>query len=41
MSPHIVKEKTDDRIILVDSEEDNILAGLLIIGMGLFFFSYC
>ena len=40
MSPHIVKEKTDDRIILVDSEEDNILTGLLIIGIGLFFFSY-
>jgi len=38
MSPHIVKEKTDDRIILVDSVEDNIYAGSLIIGTGLFIF---
>ena len=37
MSPHIVKEKTDDQIILVDSVEDNIYAGSLMIGIALFF----
>ena len=37
MSPNIVKEETDDRIVLVDSMLKNILGGPFIIAFGLFF----
>lgn len=37
MSPNIVKEETDDRIVLVDSMVKDILGGPFIIAFGLFF----
>lgn len=36
MPPHIVKEETDDRIVLVDSVAGNIIGGSFIIAIGLF-----
>jgi len=36
MSPHIVKEETDDRIVLVDSVAGNMIGGSFIIAIGLF-----
>ena len=35
MQPYIVKEETDDRIVLVDSVVKNILSGSFIIAIGL------